>query len=110
MTLPNANRAFIDDRKLIEFCLNPEHPDGKNKARVFASALGITQESFFVLKAAILEAMLIEPAVLQEETSRGQYWQVDFTLHYLEKSALLRSAWIIRKGEDFPRLITCYVL
>lgn len=110
MTLPNANKAFIDDRKLVEYCLNFEHPDGKNKARVFASALGITQESFFVLKAAVLEAVLTEAAILHEETSRGQYWQVDFTLRYLEKSALLRSAWIIRKGENFPRLITCYVL
>lgn len=26
--------------KLTGYCLNPEHPRGKHKARVFASALG----------------------------------------------------------------------
>lgn len=110
MTLPNANRAFIDDRKLTEYCLSFEHSDGKNKARVFAAALGITKATYFVLKTAILEAVLTESAVFQEETRRGTYWQVDFTLRYLNKFARVRSAWIIRRDEDFPRLVTCFVL
>ena len=37
MRLPNGERAVIDIRKLQEYCLNSQHPRGRNKARVFAS-------------------------------------------------------------------------
>jgi hypothetical protein len=41
MKLPNAEKAFIDNKKLLDYCLNPLHEEGKHKARVFQSALGI---------------------------------------------------------------------
>jgi len=27
-----------------------------------------------------------------------------------QKTAVVRSIWIVRSGESFPRLITCYIL
>ena len=42
MRLPNAARAAIDIEKLRDYALNPEHPRGRHKARVFAAALGLT--------------------------------------------------------------------
>ncbi|WP_200235400.1 DUF6883 domain-containing protein [Thiohalocapsa halophila] len=42
MKLPNANQAVVDLEKLRGYCLNPAHPRGRHKARVFAAALGIT--------------------------------------------------------------------
>jgi hypothetical protein len=33
--LPNAENAVVEIRKLSEYCLNPEHPKGKDKARLF---------------------------------------------------------------------------
>jgi hypothetical protein len=44
MKLPNAENAIVDLEKLRSYCLNPEHLRGKHKARVFASALGMTAE------------------------------------------------------------------
>jgi hypothetical protein len=41
MKLPNGEQAEIAMEKLINYCLNPEHSSGKNKARVFKSRLGI---------------------------------------------------------------------
>ena len=41
--LPNPDRAVVDLAKLRDYCLNPQHEEGKHKARVFASALGLTQ-------------------------------------------------------------------
>jgi hypothetical protein len=35
---------------------------------------------------------------------------IDFEIEWNEKRAFIRSAWIIRADEDFPRLTTCYVL
>jgi hypothetical protein len=45
MKLPNGDQAEISMQKLIGYCLNPEHPSGKHKARVFESALGIMKLS-----------------------------------------------------------------
>jgi hypothetical protein len=37
MKLPNGDRAIVDLEKLRAYCLNPQHPRGRHKARVFAS-------------------------------------------------------------------------
>ncbi len=44
MKLPGGNAAIVDRQKLTGYCLNPEHPRGKHKARVFAM-LGLTAEN-----------------------------------------------------------------
>jgi hypothetical protein len=56
MKLPNGEQAEISTQKLIGYCLNPEHPSGKHKARVFASILGITLENADVLRELIQTA------------------------------------------------------
>lgn len=40
----------------------------------------------------------------------GQRYLVDFIAAFGGKSARLRSAWNVRPDEDFPRLVSCYVL
>lgn len=57
MILPNAKDAFIDLRKLRDYSLNFESPKGRHKARVFASALGITSENAEKLRACLLDAV-----------------------------------------------------
>ena len=110
MTLPNAKRAFVDDRKLVEYCLNFQNPIGKDKARVFRAALGITSEIYFVLKNAILDAVLYENAEFKRETPYGKLWTVDFEMTYLSQSEIVRTGWIVQNEEDFPRLTTCFIL
>jgi hypothetical protein len=41
--------ALIPMGKLTDYCLNPDHARGKDKARVFVAVLGITQDSAHVL-------------------------------------------------------------
>jgi hypothetical protein len=55
MKLPNGDQAIVDIRKLLDYCLNPQHPRGRNKARVFAS-IGITGADAEELRDAILSA------------------------------------------------------
>ena len=45
MKLPNADQAIIDIAKLRDYCLNPQHPRGQHKARVFRSALGLDESN-----------------------------------------------------------------
>ena len=56
MTLPNADRAMVEDAKLLDYCLSTTHPRGRHKARLFAAALGITSSEAALLKAALLAA------------------------------------------------------
>ena|SRR6266508_5880263 len=55
MKMPGGDAAIVDRRKLTGYCLNPEHPRGKHKARVFAT-LGFTAENADELRAVLLKA------------------------------------------------------
>ena len=110
MKLPNYEKAFVDDAKLLDYCLDPEHKIGKHKARVFQSALGINLNNFFILKDAILDAVLTEEGRFTNKITQGDLYNMDFDLTYLERTATVRTAWIIRNEEDFPRLTTCFIL
>jgi DNA polymerase III epsilon subunit-like protein len=57
MKIPNAENAFIDREKLRDYCLSREHPRGRHKARVFASALGLTADDTEQLHDALLDAI-----------------------------------------------------
>ena len=41
MLLPNADKAIIKTEKITGYVLNFEHFEAKNKARIFASVLGL---------------------------------------------------------------------
>lgn len=56
MKMPGGEAAIVDRVKLTEYCLNPEHPRGKHKARVFAAALGFTAGHADELRTALLTA------------------------------------------------------
>jgi hypothetical protein len=110
MKLPNPDRAIIDDQKLIGYSLNPNHADGQHKAYVFQSVLGIGLDQVEVLKAALEAAVREYDAVPGQLNQYGQRYIIDFLMTRLEQQALVRSVWIVRDDEDFPRLVTCYVL
>ena len=110
MKLPNATRAVVDIEKLRDYCLSEFHPRGKHKARVFATALGLTAEDASELRNAILAAIQSEEAVAGEDDQYGQRYIVDFAMERQGREAVIRSSWIIRSGENAPRLTSCYVL
>ena len=109
MKLPNGKRAIVETRKLQEYCLNTAHPRGRNKARVFAS-VGIRQAEAEELREAILSPAENSEARLGSATPHGQRYVVDFDMVRQGRAVTIRSAWIVRIGEDFPRLTSCYVL
>lgn len=110
MRLPNAARAIVDIEKLRDYCLSESHPRGKHKARVFESALGLTASDVNELRDAILFAIQTEEVIAGERDEYGQRYLVDFSMKRPGRQAVIRSAWIVRHGEDAPRLTSCYVL
>jgi hypothetical protein len=110
LKLPNCSKAIIDKEKLVGYCLNPNHPLGQHKARVFKSVFGIGIEQAEELEAALREAALTVDALATGANEFGEKYLLDFTMVRAERQAIIRSSWIVRFDEDFPRLITCYIL
>ena len=55
--LPHPERVIVPIDKLLDYCLNPEHPDGKHKARVFRSALNLGIEDAETLRTVLLDVV-----------------------------------------------------
>ena len=110
MKLPNGNRADLG-LKLEEYALNPQHRDGRHKARVFESALGITLADPSPLRRAILAAAATSDEVeARGDNGYGSVYVLRFPLQTAKGSAVILTAWIVRHGEDVPRLTTCYIV
>lgn len=110
MIVPNAEFAVVDIRKLRNYCLDPTHPEGKHKARLFEAALGMTAEDAEELRDILLEIVKTHDARLGRRDNYGQRYIVDFVLEWRGRRAMIRSGWIIEHNSNTPRLTTCYPL
>ena len=108
MKLPNGARAIVEIRKLREYCLNPQHPRDRSEARVFA-AVGIREADAEELRTTLVAAASDGEAVPGAANPYGQRYIVDFNMARRGRAVRIRSTWIVRAGEDLPRL-TCCVL
>jgi hemerythrin-like domain-containing protein len=109
MRLPNAERAVVPIEKIRDYCLDPEHDEGKHKAKVFRALFGFTQEDAEGLQAMIVEAAQMNVAVQGKTLSHGQMYVLDFPAQSLRGEVTIRTAWIVERNTDFARLVTCYV-
>lgn len=109
MKLPGAERAAVDIEKLLDYCLNPGHPRGRHKARVFAATLRVQQDAAEWLKKELQKAALGGDATMVREDKYGRRYVLDFECERHQRRATVRSGCILRRGEDFPRLTTCFV-
>ena len=110
MKLPSPENAVVELKKLRDYCLSPEHPRGRHKARMFAAVLGFTAKDAEELRHALLSAAHTYEAFSMGGDDYGQRYAVDFPMNGPGGTAAIRSLWIVRREENFPRLITCYVL
>ena len=108
--LPNATQAVIDIRKLEDYCLNPSHPRGRHKARVFREALDLNRSDAAWLRQALLEAARSGEASQIGADAWGAYWRIDAAIRRQNKSAVIRTIWIVRIGQTAPMFVTCWVL
>jgi uncharacterized protein DUF6883 len=104
--LPNPDRAVVEAAKVRDYLLSTEHPVGRFKAAVFASA-GYDRDRWTVLQADLLETALLEPTV-EAGTAFGQKFEVLAILRGARRELAVTVIWLVRRGEDFPRLVTAY--
>ena len=110
MLIPNAAQAIVDIRKLRGYCLSLNHDDGKHKARLFLSILGMTADDAEALRLVLLEVVQTHEARLGRQDQFGQRYTLDFEIEWQNKRAPLRSGWIIEYGSESPKLTTCFPL
>ena len=85
----------------------------------FASSCGFPAKGMAIRRAAFGGRIQDEAGVMRigrpcdprpRSDEHGQRYTVDFDLEAGPRNARIRSCWIVRTGEDFARLTTCYVL
>jgi hypothetical protein len=90
--LPNADKAIVPGEKLRDYSLNSSHDRGKHKARVFASALGMTPADAARLRDMILQAALTNEAVETETNRHGTRYTLDFQTLGANGAVTIRTA------------------
>jgi hypothetical protein len=106
--LPNLENASIDIRKLRDYVLNPNHQEGRHKARVFLSALGLAATDADWLANVILQNIAESEAVLTENTPWGQTYRVDFQVLRGSRCAVIRTGWLC--SGEITKLTTCFIV
>ena len=107
--MPSGEAAIVDIEKLTGYCLNPAHPRGKHKARVFAAALGLTIENAGHLRDELLQAAATADAQRVDADGFGDRYVLEFEMIGVRGTATVKSTWIVRRGERNPRLTSCFV-
>ncbi|MDT5120771.1 MAG: hypothetical protein QOC96_253 [Acidobacteriota bacterium] len=116
--LPNYDKAVIPRDKLERYALNPTHvsraygkSSGKDKARVFKSALGFDQSNWELLKQKILEELPYHEANVGEEDQHGKRYNVTLPITGPNGNTVnVLTAWIVRPNDDYPSLTTTLCL
>lgn len=110
LRLPRANEAVIHPDKLKGYALSADHERGREKARVFASALGITQDDWEYLRDQILEA--IKEGWVRSIDPRGPgwfEWTVVVSIDGLNGATRpVVTRWTVQAHQP-PRLTSCWV-
>jgi hypothetical protein len=109
-TMPRAADAVVALAKLTDYALNPEHPKGRHKAKLFAELLGIEAEHADYL-AGQLKHGLAGAEVVREVRGAEHGVQYHVVVDIRGVNGEVRpvvAAWIIRE-DGLPSLTTAYV-
>lgn len=110
MQMPNPGAAIIDPAKIRDYVLNPTHPRGKHKARVFQAVLGLTADDTEEFVAALADSAHCLDAIIGTSDLFGARYIIDFEFKRANRSAMIRGCWIVLQGEEVARFVTCYIL
>jgi len=109
MRIPGGAEADLGT-KIEDYVLNPLHREGRHKARVFESVLGITLTNADLLRSALRNAAASSTlAVHRGNNGFGDVYSLTLPVATDKGAATVLSVWIIRQGERFPRLVTCFI-
>jgi hypothetical protein len=107
--LPRAREATIPTSKLTGYALSTTHDRGRHKARVFASALGITSSDWRYLHDQILAALADGEVRSTRITSFGIAYEVIVMIDGLNgRTVPVVTTWMLA-SDAAPRLTSTWV-
>lgn len=108
MRIPNADRMQVDRAKIVNYLLNPGHPEAADKARFFL-ALGFRPADWSVMGDALIQAASASEGVQQVKSPYGVKYIADGRIVTPSGARpLIRSVWIVDHERGSPRLVTAY--
>lgn len=108
MQIPNADVAKVAHAKVVDYLLNPQHPEGASKAAFFTS-LGFEAQGWETLANALRYIAQVNDVVSHFETIHGTKYIIEGELRGPRGDrAFVRTVWIVDEGETTPRLVTAY--
>ena len=107
--LPRYTDAIDIAAKLEDYVLDPTHPTGKHKALVFESALGYNLSNRSSLEAELRRGLGRYKAIPTGNNGYGETYRMKLLVSGPKGRQPVSAGWIIRDGEDFPRMVTAYV-
>ncbi len=110
MRLASLGNLVLDLRKLEDYCLDPAHPRGRHKARVFQRVLGIERRDAQWLREALLANAPAAEAVEIGNDRFGLRLQADIPVARQGRTAMVRTLWMVERGVAGVRLVACWVL
>ena len=109
MLLPEGDRAVVEDAKLLDYVLNPDHPIGRHHAVLFEQLLGITRMNYALLKEQLLRAAASVEVEVGKPSPFGQKFEMRLPVSGPLGSRPVLAVWMREPGPAPARLITCYV-
>jgi len=110
MTLPDGDRARVDQTKITEYLLSQSHPDGRAKAEFFMR-FGFRPENWQVLAEALRLVGTSNPVTGVVRSAHGVRYTVDGSLSAPDgRTPRVRTVWIAEPEGSGPRLITAHPL
>jgi hypothetical protein len=107
MMVPHAESASVERQKIVDYLLNPAHPDNGGKARFF-QRLGFSAENWEALRDALCVLATKFPIAEFETSPHGSKYVVSGELIGPSANAATRTVWIVERGSQIPRLVTAY--
>jgi len=106
--LPNARRAHVADRKIVDYLLSETHAVGRAKAGFFR-AVGFERHNAAELKRALIDVARTGTVVDVQDTPYGRKYIVEGRLRTPSgRDVKIRTVWIVERGRDRPRFVTAY--
>jgi hypothetical protein len=108
MTMPNRHNSAVEDHKITDYLLNPNHKDGAPKEKFFTMH-GFSLQNIEVLRTALLNHAMNRDIAKQMTSPHGDKYVLICEVETPdERNPCIKSIWIINHGELNPRLISAY--
>jgi membrane protein involved in colicin uptake len=113
--LLNADKAEMDPKKFTDYALNPDHPVGGNKAKVFSAATGLEQKDAADVMKQVNDGLGKFPPSAGKVDQYGQRFTMHTPVTGPKGTATVESGWIYDRNQEtgeisnIPRLVTIFV-